>query len=101
MVSVDTMQAANAGALTRERAVGEELTVRPTASPIRRKTVPFRSQVAMLHRIMMTPIESLRSLVRTDRFERLLAIGWEETGAIILAAMAIGVIGAVQLIRSR
>ncbi|MBD8677619.1 hypothetical protein [Sphingomonas sp. CFBP 13720] len=57
--------------------------------------------MAMLHRIMMTPIESLRSLVRTDRFERLLAIGWEETGAIILAAMAIGVIGAVQLIRSR
>ncbi len=56
----------------------------------------------MLRRIMESMYETLRSVLpHIDRFDRLLGIGWEETGGMILAAGAIAFMSLIGIVRTR
>ncbi len=56
----------------------------------------------MLQCAMTIPFETLRTLFPlTDRFDRLLAIGWEDIGGLVLAVGGIAFLTAVGALRSR
>lgn len=58
--------------------------------------------VIMLQCAMTIPFETLRTLFPlTDRFDRLLAIGWEDIGGLVLAVGGIAFLTAVGALRSR
>ncbi|MGN7158613.1 hypothetical protein [Sphingomonas sp. SAFR-052] len=58
--------------------------------------------VIMLRRAMTIPFETLRStLPIADQFDRLLAIGWEDIGGVVLAVGGIVFLTAVGALRSR
>jgi len=61
--------------------------------------LPF---MIMLHRAMTIPFETLRAILpHTDRFDRLLAIGWEDVGGIVLAMGAVAFMTVMGALRSR
>jgi len=58
--------------------------------------------VIMLHRAMTIPFETFRAILpHSDRFDRLLAIGWEDIGGVVLAMGAVAFMTAVGALRSR
>ncbi len=64
--------------------------------------IPFRISMAMLRRVMIESYQMLRTyLLESDQFDRLMAVGWEETGALILAIGAIAFMSLVGMIRAR
>ncbi|MGN5373643.1 hypothetical protein [Sphingomonas hankookensis] len=51
---------------------------------------------------MTIPFETFRPLLPfSDRFDRLLAIGWEDVGGVVLAMGAVAFMTAVGALRSR
>ncbi len=64
--------------------------------------IPFLKVAIMLRCVMDTTYQTLRSyLPSTERFDRLMEIGWEETGGLFLAFGAIAFMTLVGAIRSR
>lgn len=64
--------------------------------------IPIRKLVVTLRRVMDITFQTLRAyLPSTERFDRLLEIGWEDTGGLFLAFGAIAVMTLVGAIRSR
>jgi len=58
--------------------------------------------VVMLRRIMVETFQMLRSQVlHSEPFDRLMSVGWEETGALILAIGAVAFMSLVGMIRAR
>ncbi len=58
--------------------------------------------VTMLQRAMTIPFETFRALLPfSDRFDRLLAIGWEDVGGVVLAMGAVAFMTALGALRSR
>ena len=56
----------------------------------------------MLHRAMTIPFETFRAILsHTDRFDRLLALGWEDIGGVVLAMGAVAFMTALGALRSR
>ncbi len=56
----------------------------------------------MLRRVMDISFQTLRTyLPSTERFDRLMEIGWEETGGLFLAFGAMAVMTLIGAIRSR
>lgn len=56
----------------------------------------------MLHRAMTMMFDTFRSILpHSDRFDRLLAIGWEDIGGVVLAMSAVAFMTAVGAIRAR
>ncbi len=65
-------------------------------------TVFIAQTEIMLRRAMTIPFETLRSMLpMADQFDRLLAIGWEDIGGVILAMGGIAFLTAVGALRSR
>lgn len=61
--------------------------------------LPF---LLMLHRAMTIDFQTLRAILpASDRFDRLLAIGWEDVGGIVLAMSAVVFMTALGALRSR
>lgn len=61
--------------------------------------LPF---LIMLHRAMTISFETLRTILpHNDRFDRLLAIGWEDVGGIVLAMGAVAFVTVMGALRSR
>lgn len=64
--------------------------------------IPIRNTMAMLRRVMVETYHMLRSyLLESESFDRLMAVGWEETGALILAVGALAFMSLVGMIRAR
>lgn len=58
--------------------------------------------VIMLHRAMTMIFETFRAILpHSDRFDRLMAIGWEDIGGVVLAMGAVAFMTAVGALRSR
>lgn len=58
--------------------------------------------VIMLRRAMTIPFETLRTMLpMADQFDRLMAIGWEDVGGVVLAMGGIAFLTAVGALRSR
>jgi hypothetical protein len=58
--------------------------------------------VIMLRRAMTIPFETLRTMLpMADQFDRLLAIGWEDIGGVVLAVGGIVFLTAIGALRSR
>jgi len=58
--------------------------------------------VIMLQRAMTIPFETLRTMLpMADQFDRLLAIGWEDIGGVVLAVGGIVFLTAIGALRSR
>lgn len=56
----------------------------------------------MLRRVMIESYQMLRSYVlQSEPIDRLMAVGWEETGALILAVGAVAFMSLVGVIRAR
>lgn len=56
----------------------------------------------MLRRAMTIPFETLRTMLpMADQFDRLMAIGWEDVGGVVLAMGGIAFLTAVGALRSR
>jgi hypothetical protein len=56
----------------------------------------------MLHRAMTIPFETFRAILpHSDRFDRLLALGWEDIGGVVLAMGAVAFMTALGALRSR
>ena len=61
-----------------------------------------RNPALMLRRIMVESYQMLRSQVlQSETFDRLMAVGWEETGALILAVGAVAFMSLIGMIRAR
>lgn len=64
--------------------------------------ISFPKVVVMLRRVMDTSYQTLRSyLPSTERFDRLMEIGWEDTGGMLLAIVAIAFMSLVGALRSQ
>ncbi len=64
--------------------------------------IPIRKVVVMLRRVMDISFQALRPyLPSTERFNRLMEIGWEDTGGLFLAFGAMAVMTLIGAIRSR
>ncbi len=58
--------------------------------------------VIMLQRAMTIPFETLRTMLPlSDKVDRLMAIGWEDIGGLVLAMGGIAFLTAVGALRSR
>lgn len=58
--------------------------------------------VTMLQRAMTIPFETFRAILpASDRFDRLLAMGWEDIGGVVLAIGGVAFMTAVGALRSR
>ena len=67
-----------------------------------RLTVFTMLSVLMLHRAMTIPFETFRAILpHSDRFDRLLALGWEDIGGVVLAMGAVAFMTALGALRSR
>lgn len=62
----------------------------------------MKLSVIMLQRAMTIVIETFRAMFpHSDRFDRLMAIGWEDVGGVVLAMSAFAFMTAVAALRSR
>lgn len=58
--------------------------------------------VLMLQRAMTSPFETFRAIFPySDRLDRLLAVGWEDIGGVVLAMSAFACMTVIGALRSR